>query len=732
VIELIVVLGLCLCSLAVAALLGRWLATRRVGAYEVQRLLGAVARAGTDFLWQEGRLLGASLLLVALAVSSPLVLYRTTAGSPEQIGWTVMGLCLGAGAGALVAYAAFVAAVGVTSRVVEAVRTDLNEAGSSTLRGSALIALLTDTASLLLTLLVLAIPAWYLGQSPVQQKTPWLLASLRLLPATALGAVAAAAVFQLGGANFHTAAGVAGLAARRQDSSLVTDRDKNPALVAELVGDYVGAVAARVTDYFAALVLANSAMLLVSVWVHVNNPGTGTWALVALPLVVRAVGLIASALALFSVRFETSQNTWRTLTGAALSTTLITVVGLFGASLWLVGESAYLLYFGAGTLGVLANSVPIGLTYLRLRRDGYLQRKIVRSDVVRSDVVQAAELRLEAPAARALGLGLQQTWSLIVGVGLCILAAWLLGTRSDLAGGGPLALAVMLAGLLSVSAFGLTQSLFARVAESSRSIAALNRSQIDAAGRARAEGLDRLGVAVGSLGRTQSIIASSAAAALSAFSLPLISAIATGKTLAAGDGLQPVAQIHPVTLWGGALGAGCLLFYVGGVLQTSTKTANAVAADIVGRLGEQQGGSEGTQGGPSVVRLPSYRVSVQLASASATERLLPLTLAAVLTPLGLALALRAVYGRGGELITLQGLMAFAAVATLTGCYAALAAEGAETLLAHLRRRTPEGAQRESAGPAAEFIGRSVGPAALLGVKATVVAALVSGPLLFGN
>ena len=78
------------------------------------------------------------------------------------------------------------------------------------------------------------------------------------------------------------------------------------------------------------------------------------------------------------------------------------------------------------------------------------------------------------------------------------------------------------------------------------------------------------------------------------------------------------------------------------------------------------------------------------------------------------------------------LMAFAAVATLTGCYAALAAEGAETLLAQLRRRTPERAIRESAGPAAEFIGRSVGPAALLGVKATVVAALVSGPFLFGN
>ncbi|MET0413734.1 MAG: hypothetical protein ABW217_20665, partial [Polyangiaceae bacterium] len=286
--------------------------------------------------------------------------------------------------------------------------------------------------------------------------------------------------------------------------------------------------------------------------------------------------------------------------------------------------------------------------------------------------------------------------------------------------------------------FGLTESLFARVAESVRTIAALERSQIDARGRARALEIDRLGVPLGSLGRTQSIMASAGAAALSAFSLPLLGALTPASAgagqltpLAAVARLQEVTQLHPVTLWGGALGAGCLLFYVGGVLQSSTRTASAVAAEIVGRLGERPSDAQAPEAGESVVRLPSYRVSVQLAAATATERLLPLTLAAVLTPLALALALRALYGEGGELVTLQGLMAFAAVATLTGCYAALAAEGAETLLA-LRRRTPERTVSESAGPAAEFIGRSVGPAALLGVKATVVAALVSGPFLFGN
>jgi K(+)-stimulated pyrophosphate-energized sodium pump len=504
VIELVVVLGLCSCSLALAAFLGRWVATRRVGAYEVQRLLAAVTRAGNDFLWQEGRLLSVSLVLVAFAVLSPILLYRE-ARPPEHVGWAVVGLCLGAGGAALVAYAAFAVAVSVTSRVVEALRVDLSEATTATLRGSALIALLTDATSLLLTLLALAIPAWYLAQAG-QPPVAWWFPALRLLPAAALGAVAAAAIFQLGGANFHTAAGVAALAAGREDPSLLNDRDKNPALVAELVGDYVGAVAARVTDYFAALVLANSATLLVSVWVHVNNPGTGAWALVALPLVVRAVGLVASAIALGSIRFERSEDPSRTFAGAILSATLMTVVGAFGACLWLVGEGSFLVYFGAAVLGVLANCLSLGLTYLRLRRDA---RRLAAD-------VGASPLRLDTPAARALGQGLQQTWSLMIGVGLCILAAWLLGTRAGLREGGPLALALMLAGLLGSSSFGLGQSLFARISESARSIAALSRSQMDAQGRARASDIDQLGVAVGSLGRTQSIIASSGAAALSA------------------------------------------------------------------------------------------------------------------------------------------------------------------------------------------------------------------------
>ncbi len=93
-IELIVAFALCLFSLVFAALLWQWLATRSEGGREVLRLLGAVRRAGSDFLWQEGRLLGLSLVVVLAALACPGVVWRTSGISAAHVAWSAAGLFL--------------------------------------------------------------------------------------------------------------------------------------------------------------------------------------------------------------------------------------------------------------------------------------------------------------------------------------------------------------------------------------------------------------------------------------------------------------------------------------------------------------------------------------------------------------------------------------------------------------------------------------------------------------
>jgi hypothetical protein len=119
-----------------------------------------------------------------------------------------------------------------------------------------------------------------------------------------------------------------------------------------------------------------------------------------------------------------------------------------------------------------------------------------------------------------------------------------------------------------------------------------------------------------------------------------------------------------------------------------------------------------------------------LAQSAATESVLPLALAALLIPLGIGVLLRALYGALGSATTAHGLMAFGAVACLTGCCAALAAQG--TLHALVTGKHP-GASAAGSAPgvssAGEFIGRCVGPAALFGFKAMVISSLAAATLL---
>ena len=117
---------------------------------------------------------------------------------------------------------------------------------------------------------------------------------------------------------------------------------------------------------------------------------------------------------------------------------------------------------------------------------------------------------------------------------------------------------------------------------------------------------------------------------------------------------------------------------------------------------------------------------MQLATATATRALLPLVLGAVLGPFALAVLLRLVYGAHGAGVGVRGLTAFSALAALTGCCAALIAEGAAVELSAGRRPSAE----SPSSSAIEFMERCISPAALLGLKATVVSSLAAVPLLF--
>jgi hypothetical protein len=194
---------------------------------------------------------------------------------------------------------------------------------------------------------------------------------------------------------------------------------------------------------------------------------------------------------------------------------------------------------------------------------------------------------------------------------------------------------------------------------------------------------------------------------------------------------------------GAVLGISSLSFYVGGVLKNSSRAAGALDQLLARERAELVQGHSGEPlptartvahpvAEPEVRSLPAYRGSVQGAASAAMDSLLPLAAAALCTPIVCGVLLRLVYGPDGGSFAAHGLMALASISVLTGGSAALAAQGAWMALAVAppRAASTPGQAQIGAESAREFMGRSVGPAALLGLKASVVSALVIVPWLF--
>ena len=696
--ELVVVITVCGLSLVVTAFHARGAARSTTTPHDLERMLAAVQRACADFLWQETRLVAAVLAIVTVAVAVPAAAFGALPQGHAALGWALGVLCAGGLAGALVAHLAHGSAAHTARTALEALRHDRDGAARVALRGAALLSVAIEALSCCLA--ALAFTAHYLFLTTgrhVQPHHAALLAS-RTLAMLALGACCAALVFQVGGSSLHTAAGVAATGARARHPNIARDEDQNPVLVAELVGDHAGGLVSRATDALAGALLGNASVVMLGAWVSASNAnrGVSAIALVVLPLLVRALGQFAASVALGSSRIDGSPGPIGVLLAARLSHALLLVTGVLGACLWLLGTAPLLPLTAAGALGVLAGVSSSVAATAGLRR-----------------VPDAGLSAAETTVARAVGLGLQRTWILMVLVGACLGGAWWLGSRTGISNGGVFALALAVAALLGAGAYDMSHGAFAAVCENVRRFAALRRSHFDEAAKKRAHALTRSGVTIGHIGSTQNILGAAAAALLAALLLPLASASPAPARAIFTLG-------HPVVLLGGVLGAGALSFHVGGMLRASSRAAAALDRDLSDRLAREDVSGERR----SIP--PGYRESVQLATATATRALLPLVLGAVLGPFALAVLLRLVYGAQSAGIGVRGLTAFSALAALTGCCAALIAEGAAVELCAGRRSSAESAPSS----AIEFMERCISPAALLGLKATVVSSLAAVPLLF--
>src|SRR3989440_2690541 len=288
------VLGLSVLALVVAWGLRGYVLRQDTGTPEMRKISDAIQEGAEAFLRRQYRTIG--LLSIALGVLI-YVLYaffrKPHSGEPAAATLaltTTLSFLFGAFCSGVAGLVGMYVAVRSNIRTASAARSSLNKALQIALRGGAVSGLFVVAMSLFgVGLLYSVLDALHFEPT----KIPLMIVGY------GFGASFVALFAQLGGGIYTKAADVGADLVGKVEAGIPEDDPRNPAVIADLVGDNVGDCAGRGADLFESTAAENIGAMILGVALYLATKNVG-WIL--FPLVVRAFGLIASALGLLWVR----------------------------------------------------------------------------------------------------------------------------------------------------------------------------------------------------------------------------------------------------------------------------------------------------------------------------------------------------------------------------------------------------------------------------------------------
>src|SRR4051794_18322404 len=212
---------------------------------------------------------------------------------------TSLSFLFGALLSAISGWTGMYVAVRSNSRTASAARRSLGEALTVALRGGAVSGFLVVALGLLGVLIVYwVVYPLAIGELPQAAETPFWIVGF------AFGASFVALFAQLGGGIYTKAADVGADLVGKVEAGIPEDDPRNPAVIADLVGDNVGDCAGRGADIFESSVAEMIGAMILGATLFtaaLGNENPQALGYVFFPLVLGALGLIASMVGILSV-----------------------------------------------------------------------------------------------------------------------------------------------------------------------------------------------------------------------------------------------------------------------------------------------------------------------------------------------------------------------------------------------------------------------------------------------
>jgi len=638
-------------ALVFAAGLVLWILRQDAGTQRMREISDAIQTGAEAYLNRQYRTI--SVIAIAFAIILALVIRDPT---NSWLGvQTAGGFLLGAVCSNLAGYVAMYISVRSNVRTASAVLSGLDRALKIAFRGGMVFGLAVVSMSLV------GISALYL-----------LFGDPRLSVGFGFGASFAALFAQLGGGIYTKAADMSADLVGKVEAGIPEDDPRNPAVVADLVGDNVGDIAGRGADLFESITGENIGAMILGYGLVVGLGFSNSW--IVFPVVVRGFGLIAAIVGMFFVYARKNSDPFMALTRGLVVTAVIAAAAFYFLTDYMLNSPSM---FYAALVGIVA---AVLVAFITNYYTSYTRRSV-------QEVAEAAESGPAPDIATGLSVGMESSGLFILVIGGAILISYGLGGGVQALAGhgtpaqvqmGIYATAIATMGMLSVTPMILAMDGFGPITDNAGGI--VEMSGIPEEARAISDKMDAAGNTTKALTKGYGV----ASAALSAFLL-----FSAFLEVAA---LKGVDLAKPEVFVGGFVGAMLIFVFSALAVRAVGRTSAEMIKEVRRQFHEIPGLIQGSA-------KPDYSKCIDISTKSALKNMIAPSLLIVIAPVVVGLVL------GSEAVG-----ALLMIGTVAGVLVALFMNNAGAALDNAKKFIEAGnlGGKGSAAHAAAVIGDTLG------------------------
>ncbi len=664
--ELVLILAISVLGLAFAGYLIKWVLARDTGTAAMREVSDAIKSGAEAFLRRQNKTIAvmaaalACVIFIIYAFVRQHEQFDPTDTTIELAFWTTLSFVLGAICSVAAGYVGMWVSIRTNIRAAAGARTSVNDALQAALRGGAVSGLFVVAMSLLgvagLFGLIFGLKGGFSGNQEAMQiasKIPLMIVGY------GFGASFVALFAQVGGGIYTKAADVGADLVGKVEAGIPEDDPRNPAVVADLVGDNVGDCAGRGADLFESTAAENiGAMILAATLAQTNQAALGASALSVMlfPLVARAFGIVASSIGVMVVKTDGKEDPMNALNRGFYVTAVLAAVGFGVASKWLL-QDYWFNFFLCGLVGI---ATSLAFVYITQYYTEYRYRPV-------QDIAEASVAGPATNIIQGIAVGMSCVWMPTLVISAAILGSYVLGDASGLKHAGLFGTAVATMGMLGTAGYILAMDTFGPITDNAGGIVEMSIGHDQPEVREKTDKLDSVGNTTKALTKGYAV-GSAALAAFLLFSAYIdeVNHYAEGmhKTLNA------VNLNKPVVFVGGLLGAMLVFWFSSLCIKAVGRAAQKVIDEVRRQFKDLPRENQMIVFPPGYK--PDYGTCVDIVTKDALRQMIWPGVLAVGMPIGTGVVLKLLFkGSDDPLLAAEAVAALLMVGTIAGILMAL-------------------------------------------------------------